>query len=117
MVASEGLNGMHGRTVELEDAADRAQRFRHAQLLRVRLDQLLVWPANRGGAGVMAHHVHEVASDIMQNKTSAARYGHVCLVEVPRDKLDEVLEFNLKKARADSRLPNINLVRVGTVNL
>ena len=108
-MASEGLNGMHGRHVELEDASDRAQGFRQPQLLRIKLEQILVWPQNRGGQGIIPFHVHEVASDIMQNKTSAARYGHVCLVEVPRDKLDEVLEFNLKKARADSRLPRVSI--------
>ena len=109
MVAPSRLNGMHGQSVNLQDAADRAQGCRHSQLLRVNLAQILMWPQNRGGTGIIPFHVHEVAFDIMQNKTSAARYGHVCLVEIPRDKLDEVLEFNLKKARAERLLPRVNL--------
>ena len=45
----------------LEDAADRAQKYRRIGLVRKPLDQLGFHPLNRGGAGIFPHRAHEVA--------------------------------------------------------
>ena len=81
MVAPQVTREMHGRQLKLEDAAARAQSFRPLQLQRIDLDMLLIWPQNWGHTGIIPHHVHEVAGDVLVNRTSAARCGHVCVVE------------------------------------
>ena len=55
--------------VEVEDAANRAERKRkHATIRRVPLNQIGFHPANRGGVGVPSTHIHENCADITVQK-------------------------------------------------
>ena len=69
------------RQHDLEDAGDRAQKRRKPGLVRISLDKIGFWPANRDGMGVSSHHMHEVAWDCLANKTRIQRYDHVDIVE------------------------------------
>ena len=81
----------------LEDASDRAQGNRRLELVRIPFDHIGFIPQNRGGLGINPHHVHEVGHDGVTNGIKQARYGHVCLVEVLPEKLEEVRAANVKK--------------------
>ena len=60
----------------LEDAGDRAQKRRKMGQMRISLDRIGFWDANRGGLGLSSDHVHEMAWDCLANKTKIERYGH-----------------------------------------
>ena len=89
----------------VEDAGDRAQKHRKAGLVRISLDRIAFWPDNRGGMGLSSHHVHEVAWDCKTNKTKLQRYGHVDIIEVPRDKYQEIFRANQERCEADPLMP------------
>ena len=78
-----------GAVVEVEDAVDRAMRYRHFDKSRVPLRLIGYWPGNRGGVGISSQQVHHVCSDIMHQKCRIQRYGQVDLVEVPEPMLSE----------------------------
>ena len=58
------------------DAIDRAQAKQKPGRVRIQLNRIGFWEHNRGGVGIAAYHVHEVAHDIVANKTMLARYGY-----------------------------------------
>ena len=93
------------RQFELEDAGDRAQKHRKPGLVRVPLDKIGFSPGNRGGLGVAPHHVHEVAWDCIANKTKLHRYGHVDLIEIPAEALQEIRKANRERCEADDLMP------------
>ena len=53
-----------------------SEAFRCSGDSRIGLDSIGFWPGNRGGAGVSANHVHEVAHDWVFQRTAADRYNH-----------------------------------------
>ena len=65
-------------------------------------------PFNRGNLGITPLHVHEVAHDCLENRTSQNRYGHACVVEIPPEHLQAVIEFNVRKSRSDPLLPRVH---------
>ena len=69
--------------VEVEDAADRAERKRNYGTVRVPANKIGFWPGNRGGTGINSIHVHEIARDIMLRKCRRQRYEPVELLAVP----------------------------------
>ena len=89
----------------LEDPADRAQSYRIPGEPRVPLAKLGFNPANRGGAGVLAWHCHEVGWDIASRKVKLSRYQHVAVVKVPPVKLEAIRQKNIKKASEEALLP------------
>ena len=102
---------------ELEDAGDRAQTHRELALRRIDLDELGIYPKNRGGSGIIPHHVHEVANDCLENTTKPARYQHVCVVEVPEEFRKHVIDYNVQKARGNPLLPKAHPDRLRYVLL
>ena len=102
---------------QLEDAGDRAETFREPALRRIHLDELVVYPNNRGGAGIIPHHVHEVANDCLENTTKQNRYQHVCVVEIPEAFRKQVIDYNVQKAAGNPLLPKVHPDRVRYVVL
>ena len=102
---------------QLEDAGDRAQSFRESALRRIHLDELGIYPNNRGGTGIIPHHVHEVANDCLENTTKPNRYQHVCVVEVPEEFRKQVVDYNVQKARGNPLLPTVHPERLRYVVL
>ena len=58
--------------------------------------------------GIVPFHVHEVAHDCVANKTSAERYGHVCIVEIPDEHLAEMKRVNMERAKSSPLMPKFN---------
>ena len=96
------------RDLPLEDAADRARKKRKCALMRVPLEKIGFWPGNRGGLGCSAYHIHEVAHDCLANKTRLERYGHVDLLEIPKELLDEFREHNRQFCESDPLMPRFS---------
>ena len=96
------------RSLDLEDASERAQKVRKNGLMRVPLKYIGFHPSNRGGLMISGHHVHEVAHDCMANKVKLQRYGHVDLIEIPPERLDEIRKINREKCEADGLLPSFS---------
>ena len=96
------------RPTEIDDPSDRAQKWRKTGLLRISLDEIGFWDLNRGGLGISAHHVHEVAHDCMANKTKLNRYGHVDIVEIPAQQLESIRECNRDRAAGEDLLPKFS---------
>ena len=94
--------------LELEDASDRAQKVRKHGLVRVDVKYVGFLPSNRGGLGISGHHVHEVAWDCMANKVKLTRYGHVDIIEIPPERLDEIRKTNREKCEAEGLLPSFS---------
>ena len=93
---------------DIIDAADRAQGHRKEGLFRIPLDKIVWWTGNRNGQGISANHVHEIAREILQNRTSTQRYRHVDVIEVPEHMKAEIFEANKKKFEADPLLPKVS---------
>ena len=89
----------------LENASDRAHQLRMPGEVRISLGQIGFWNQNRGGMGLSSHHVHEIANDCMANMTKLARYGHVDLVEIPPDRVEDVRAYNRQRCEADPFMP------------
>jgi len=89
----------------LEDALDRAQKFRKVGLVRLKLDLLGFHPLNRGGAGLIPYHAHEVAHDCLSNNVSLQRYNFVEVVKVPAAALEDWRSANRQKALTDKLMP------------
>ena len=106
-----------GPGVDLEDLRDRAQSFREFVLRRIHVDELSMHPFNRGGAGIVPYHVHHVANDCLENRTSLQRYGHVCVKEIPPAQRKVVIDFNAHKARGNPLLPKVHPDRLRYVVL
>ena len=96
------------REHDVEDAGDRAQKYRRLGLVRIDLDKLLFWPPNRGGVGVSAYHAHEVAWDCKSNKTKASRYNHIDIVEIPAKDKERILQINKEKCESDPLMPRFS---------
>jgi hypothetical protein len=92
--------------VDLEDAADRAERHRKHAQQRVNLRQVGFWPKNRGGVGVSSTHIHEVCSDIRTNKIRRQRYEPLQLLAVPEGPmLEKFKAANKSKCTSDPLMP------------
>ena len=90
--------------VDIEDAADRAERKRKHGTQRVPLHHIGFWPANRGGVGVSSTHIPEVCADIKTNKVRRQRYEPLQLLAVPEGPM--LQKFNAaNKACYDSTSP------------
>ena len=81
--------------LEVEDAVDRAMRYRRMDKTRIDLGEIGFWPGNRGGVGINSIQVHRVCEDIMRQKCRIQRYDHVDLVEVPEPMLTDFKAVNL----------------------
>ena len=104
------------RSFTLESASDRAQKFRKVGKLRIPLDQIGFLPENRGGVGIIPHHVHEVAHDISCNGTKLCRYEQVEVVEIPEHRRKDVIEFNKQKCEGCKLLPKYSPnIKYGTL--
>ena len=90
---------------DVEDAVDRAMRYRQFDKSRVPLKLIGFWPGNRGGVGISSNQVHEVCKDIMGQKCRIQRYDHVDLVEVPEPMLTEFKRVNKTKCDDDPLMP------------
>ena len=88
------------------ELADRAQKKRKPGYVRIPLDKIGFWPANRENLGVVPTRVHQVAWDCATNKVRQKRYGHVDLVEIPAGMLADIQAKNLKKSHESALLPN-----------
>ena len=86
-------------TVDVEDAVDRAMRKRKLGSQRIDLDRIGFWPDNKGGAGVSSRHIHEIAEDVMSNKTRLNRYNPAELLELPEPLLNKIQSRQQKKMR------------------
>ena len=100
----------------LEDPSDRAQRHRVADLERVYLDFIGFWHGNRG-MGISAHHVHDIAHDIVANRTQKGRYDYVMVVEIPEEFLAEVRRINAEMAKSDPLMPQCHADKIKYVCL
>lgn len=101
---SDAVVNCTNEQVDLEDAADRAERHRKHGEQRVHLGQVGFWPSNRGGVGVSSTHIHEVCSDIKTNKIRRQRYEPLQLLAVPEGPM--LQKFNAaNKACYDSTSP------------
>ena len=89
----------------LEDPVDRAQKYRKVGLVRLKIDQLGFHEWNRGGAGVIPYHVHEVAHDCLTNKVALYRYDHVDIVKVPLPVLAHWRAANKTKCLQNTLMP------------
>jgi hypothetical protein len=89
--------------VEVEDAADRAERKRNYGTVRVPANKIGFWPGNRAGTGINSIHVHEIARDIMFRKRS--RYEPVQLLEVPEALMKPFKAQNKEKCDSDPLMP------------
>ena len=89
--------------VEVEDAADRAERKRNYGTVRVPANKIGFWPGNRGRTGINSIHVHEIARDIMFRKRS--RYEPVQLLEVPEALMKPFKAQNKEKCDSDPLMP------------
>ena len=89
--------------VEVEDAADRAERKRNYGTVRVPANKIGFWPGNRGRTGINSIHVHEIARDIMFRKRS--RYEPVKLLEVPEALMKPFKAQNKEKCDSDPLMP------------
>ena len=90
---------------DVEDAVDRAMRYRQFDKSRVPLKLIGFWPGNRGGVGISSNQVHEVCKDIMGQKCRIQRYDHVDLVEVLEPMLTEFKRVNKTKCDDDPLMP------------
>ena len=91
--------------VEVEDAADRAQRKRKYGVIRVDPKKIGFWPGNRGGTGINSRHVHEIARDIMLRKCRRSRYEPVGLLAVPEPLLKRFKALNKEKCDGVPLMP------------
>ena len=91
--------------IALEDACDRALRKRKRAAVRLDVDLVGYWPDNRGGAGVIPRHIHEVAQDLMKNKIRLSRYDPVELFELPEPVLKKFKAQNKAKCENDPLMP------------
>jgi len=91
--------------VDVEDAADRAQRKRKHGVTRIEPREIGFWPGNRGGTGINSKHVHEIARDIMLRKCRPSRYEPVELLAVPEHLLKKFKASNKEKCDSDPLMP------------
>lgn len=90
------MSGLLSKPAE-EDNGERAQRQRIPGVIQVPLKQIGFWPDNRGSTGICPTHVHEVAKDIVVNRTKLLdRYNKVGLIKIPANKVTEARAFNNK---------------------
>ena len=85
-------------TVELVNHADPAQQYRVSEHpARIQLEKLGFHPQNRGGQGMIPHHAHQVAYNIMDKGTIIRRYNFVRAVIVPAKEREKWLTANRNK--------------------
>ena len=86
----------------LEDSYDRAHKHRKVGTVRLKIDLLGFHPSNRGGAGLIPYHVHEVVHDCMTNHVQLQRYHSITVVKVPAKELETWRASNRDNAEATS---------------
>ena len=96
------------KRVALEDAGDRAQKLSKPGMVRIPLEQIGFWDKNRGGVGANGHHVHEVAHDVLTNKTKLQRYGHCNIILIPEEMLQQMREANRLRCSCDPLMPKFS---------
>ena len=89
----------------LEDLLDRAHKHRKIGTVRLNTDLIGFHPSNRGGAGLLPYHVHEVAHDCMTNHIHLQRYHEVEVVKVPAKALASWRAANKAKCEAEPLMP------------
>ena len=77
-------------------------------MVLIPLDKICFWPGNRGGLGISAHHVHDVAWGCLANKTKLQRYTCVDLIEIPEECLKAIRDENRERCEADSLMPRFS---------
>jgi hypothetical protein len=92
----------------LEDAGDRAQKLIKSGEVRIPLAQIGFWPKNRGGVGANGYHVHEVAHDVLTNKTKLQRYGHCNIILIPEEMLQKMRDANRLRCSCDPLMPKFS---------
>ena len=92
----------------VEDALDRAATHSRGCLQRIQLSDILFWPGNRGGQGIIPFHVHEVAHDIVVRKVRLERYDKVVVIEIPADMRDAVIAENASRATTSPYMPRVD---------
>ena len=93
-------------TLDVEDAADRAMRKRKlGDNARIDLDRIGFWPDNKDGIGVSSRHIHEIAEDIMNNKTRFNRHEPAKLLELLGPRLKKIRGQNKAKCHNDPLMP------------
>ena len=86
-------------TVDVEDVVDRAMRKRKlGDNARIDLDRIGFWPDNKDGIGVSSRHIHEIAEDIMNNKTRFNRHSPAELLELPEPLLKKTEDKTKRNA-------------------
>ena len=91
----------------LEDAADRCQKYRKVGLARMPLESLGFHETNRGRAGCLPYHVHEVAAACngRSTKVVVSLYNEVSVIKVPQAALEAWRAANLSKCMVDPLMP------------
>ena len=102
----QSCNGHWLRQLIISDIRFILNRLIH--LFRIPLDKIVWWTGNRNGQGISADHVHEIAREILQNRTSTQRDRHVDVIEVLEHMKAEIFEANKKKFEADPLLPKVS---------
>ena len=92
----------------IDDAGDRAHSHQKQGLVRIPLSHIGFWPGNRGGIGVCAFHVHEVAHDCTANRTKRQRYDHVDIIEIPNNDRPQILEANRVLCETNALMPRFS---------
>ena len=92
----------------IDDAGDRAHSHQKQGLVRVPLSHIGFWPGNRGGIGVCAFHVHEVAHDCTANRTKRQRYDHVDIIEIPNSERQQILDANRNLCDTNALMPRFS---------
>ena len=92
----------------IDDAGDRAYSHQKQGLVRIPLPHLGFWPGDRGGIGVCAFHVHEVAHDCVTNRTKRHRYDHVDVIEIPDTARQQILDANRELCETTALMPRFS---------
>ena len=115
--SSQKPNSLSLKREALESPSERAKKHlkpnqpgnRLKHLKRVALDDIGFDPDNRGGAGLITHHMHaHVLPDVIKHGTSPNRYCPMRLVEVPAEHLETWRDANRIKCENDPLMPKFS---------
>ena len=96
------------KVITMREAADRARTYilpAGEQPGRVPLSKIGFHPRNRGGQGILPHHVHSIALDLCTNGTSRRRYDTVPLTVVPEKEVEAWRQEQQFKSSQHALLP------------
>ena len=107
----------HERAYQVLGAYARAQQVRKPDYSRIPLDEIGFLPDDADELRVDPSHVHRVAQHCVAAGTKLDIYQHVCLVEIPSDELQDLLDANREAIENDPLMPrfspNIKYVCIG----